>query len=706
MLYFTSHANKRGFSRLRLLSVGLLIALMGLWWLDHCYPPVLVRAEQYSTQVLDEQGDLLRTFTNADQHWRLALTLDRVDPLFIALLLAYEDQRYWWHPGVDPVALLRAIGQWVQHGRVVSGASTLTMQTARLLQPRPRTVTNKLKEMLRALQLEWHFDKREILTLYLNLAPYGGNLQGLRSAALAYFGKEPARLTPAQAALLVVLPQAPSRLRPDRYPQRAAIARRKVLLRGAQQQILSVEQIREALQQAVPTQRRVLPFHAPHLAQYLRRIEPDRGSYLTTLQRSLQIPLEQLAQATLHDLADEANMALMVVEHGVHKVRAYVGSGDFFATRRAGQMDLARALRSPGSTLKPFIYGLGFDDLIIHPQTLINDIPRRFGAYRPSNFRNTYRGQVSIREALQQSLNVPAVAVLERIGPGRLAARLRRVGVTLHWSGTQSQPGLPMALGGVGTRLVDLMTLYTALANGGQSAALRYLQEIPEQQKQFLLSARSSAYLKAILTTTPRPALTIPAANQRQAAAIAYKTGTSYGFRDAWALGFNHKYTVGVWVGRPDGAPSPERYGRNTAAPLLFQVFDMLPERESTPELEQLQDAQSVARIPDRLRFFERPEASAKHRHGQPLSISFPPDGATVELSSPGADHSAQALPLIAQGGDKPLRWLVNQELLVQPPHRTKVFWTPDGAGLARITVIDSSGAAASAEVWLQYPTP
>ncbi|NJN47281.1 MAG: penicillin-binding protein 1C, partial [Candidatus Competibacteraceae bacterium] len=278
----------------------------------------------------------MRGFTTTDDMWRLPLQPSAVDPIYLTMLTAYEDQRFAWHPGVDPLAVVRAIGQWIRHGRIVSGASTLTMQVARLLEPHPRTVIGKLQEMLRALQLEWRYDKDTLLSWYLTLAPYGGNLEGLRSASLAYLGKEPLRLTPAEAALLVSLPQAPSRLRPDRFPERARLARDKVLHRIGRLGVLTAQQIAEAQQEALPNQRRSLPFHAPHLARRLHKARPAQPLHHTFIDGPLQRTIETLARQ--HPLPPYNNLAILVAENRSQQVIAYLGSVDFFATPRAGQI--------------------------------------------------------------------------------------------------------------------------------------------------------------------------------------------------------------------------------------------------------------------------------------------------------------------------------------------------------------------------------
>lgn len=661
------------------------------WLLDRLLPLPLARSRHTSVQILAADGGLLRAFTTGDGYWRLPLPPAAVDPLYLRMLLAYEDQRFYQHPGVDPLALLRAVGQFLWQGHIVSGGSTLTMQVARLLEPIPHTLPGKLVQILRALQLEWHLSKRRILALYFELAPYGGNLEGLRAASLAYFGKEPAHLTPAEAALLVVLPQAPEALRPDRHPAAARAARAKVLARMVRRGLLSRRQAVESQLQPLPRRRRPLPLLAPQLARRLRLAAPDRRVQLTTIDRHLQQLLAALGRAELAQLDPRANLALLVVRNRDRAVLGYLGSADFLASARGGQLDLVQAVRSPGSTLKPIVYGLAFDQLVIQPETLILDAPARFGDYQPSDFNQSYHGWVSAREALQRSLNVPAVAVLAQLGPLVVVTRLKQAGIDLQWPADQP-PGLPLVLGGVGTRLSDLVMLYSAIATDGVVRPLRYRPARRTRVGIRLLSAAASWQLRAILAATPPPPA-LPAGGSR----IAYKTGTSYGFRDAWALGFDRDYTVGVWVGRPDGTPSPGHYGLNTAAPLLFHVFDLLPASVAPPgPMPAGVWLASNAQLPPRLRRLTTVQPLVRPV-GTPLALSFPVSGTTLELQ-PGQ----QALPLLASGGQRPLHWLVNGQPLVAAGLGSQAFWPVPAPGAVRVTVLDSAGHSASAEIWVE----
>lgn len=689
-------------------TAGALVLLIAALTLDRLFPPDLSRLADRSTLVVDGDGRLLTPFTARDGIWRLPVAVDQVDARYLRMLVAYEDKRFDSHWGVDPLALSRAVAQWARAGRVVSGASTLTMQTVRLLQPRPRTMGAKLIEMARALQLEWRYDKKAILGMYLTLAPYGGNLEGVRAAALFYFSKEPGQLTDAEAALLVALPQSPEALRPDRHAAAALTARGRVLARMGALGLLGPQAVAEAAAQPVPTGRRQAPHLAAHLAQRLRATDPESPLLRTSIDGDLQTQLEALARRYQLKLEQGATIALLVVENASRKVRGYVGSGDYFDSGRLGQNDLVQAVRSPGSTLKPFIYGLAFDDLLIHPETIVVDRPMRFGDYAPENFDKHYRGQLTAREALQLSLNLPVVALLNRMGPMRLVGTLEAAGTPLRLPEAVGAPGLPIALGGAGITLADLVTLYAGLADGGSVQPLRYADAEPRAEAVAIMQPASAWYLTRILEDMPPPPGMLAPRNRAQGRTVAYKTGTSYGFRDAWAIGYDSAYTVGIWVGRPDGSFSPGRMGRDAAAPVLFEVFDMLPRPQGPPSIVfaakppagVLQASNAGLPLPLR-RFDPGPSAlDALFAAGGGPQIAFPADRATVDL---GAGHGLlQPLLLRANGGHLPLLWLVNGVPVASAPFKRQALYQPDGAGATRITVIDSAGASASVEVWIQ----
>ncbi|HJQ57206.1 MAG TPA: penicillin-binding protein 1C, partial [Vineibacter sp.] len=555
----------------------------GLITLDRLFPPDLTRYQDRSVEVLDADSRLLRAFTTRDGRWRLAATPADVDPVYLKLLKAYEDQRFDAHPGVDLLAVARATAQVAARGRIVSGASTLSMQTARLLEPQPQTrrsLLGKLQQSARALQLEWRYSKDEILSIYLTLAPFGGNIEGVRAASLSYFGKEPKRLTPAEAALLVALPQSPERRRPDRHAERAHTARDLVLRRAHERGAIDAQVMREALAQAAPDRRLALPRLAPHLSQSLANAAPTDRIIRTTVRREIQTIAARLAEEERGRALAGSDVAIVVVDNRKGAVVAWHG-GDGGGPH--GHVDLVRAKRSPGSTLKPFIYGLAFDDGVAHPETFVDDSPTRFGDWMPRNFDREHQGTLTVRRALQQSLNVPAVAALDRVGPARFLALLRQSGVAPALPRSTGDPAsLAIALGGVGLSPLDLATLYAALAQDGVARPLRLRAEQQPATGFRLMGPGAAWHLRDILANAPLPdGWTAPtrAIDGRRGGdrVIAFKTGTSYGFRDAWAAGVSGAYTLVVWTGRADGTPLPGRYGRDTALPLLLTLFERLP---------------------------------------------------------------------------------------------------------------------------------
>ncbi|HTZ76871.1 MAG TPA: penicillin-binding protein 1C [Stellaceae bacterium] len=676
---------------------GIALLALALLVTDATYPPDLSRAQRGSVTVLDREHGILRSFLASDGAWRLPTTVEDVDPRYLVLLRAYEDQRFDQHWGVDPRAVLRACWQFLRSGHIVSGASTLTMQAARLLEPRPRGLGAKLFQMWRALQLEERYSKDEILDIYLTLAPFGGNIEGVRAASLAYFGKEPHRLTLAQAALLVALPQSPERLRPDRHPEAALAARAKVLLRLEQHGLLSRPEVLEAINEKLPVTRIAMPFLAPHLTQHLASAAAPGAQIATGIDRGIQSALESLARREVERADDGADVAVVVVENRTRALRAYLGGANFFGPR--GQIDLARAARSPGSALKPFIYGLAFEDRIVHPASLIDDEPMRFGDYAPRNFDRQFQGTVSVRDALRQSLNVPAVAVLDRVGPVRFVGDLRAAGARIGFQRLAGTPSLPVALGGVGITLSDLTMLYTVFPNGGLAAPLK-VTDAPTATPMRLMGAAAAWYVTDILRGSPLPDGFAQGLGLARPRDIAFKTGTSYGFRDAWAVGFSPDYTVGVWVGRADGSPRPGHYGRNTATPMLLKVFDLLPPDAGAfaGAPEEALVAESPRDLPPAMRHFngERPVIQ---KPGAPAAphILFPPDGAVVEWRPQDGAHGG--LPLKAEGGARPLAWVVNGRPVHEAALAGTGAWQPDGDGFARIAVVDAEGRSAEVRV-------
>ncbi|WP_443693538.1 peptidoglycan glycosyltransferase PbpC [Pseudomonas sp.] len=566
--------NLRLVARWTLASLLLVIAL--LWAADRIWPLPLPK-DDLARVVLAEDGTPLWRFADANGVWRYPVQTGEVSPYYLDALLTYEDRWFYQHPGVNPLALARATWQNLTGARVVSGGSTLSMQVARLLDPHSRTFHGKLRQLWRTAQLEWHLSKAEILNLYLNRAPFGGTLQGVAAASWAYLGKSPAQLTHAEAALLAVLPQAPSRLRPDRHPQRAQEARDKVLRRLGEFQVWPPSAVAEALEEPLLLAPRLEPSLAPLLARRLNRADSP-PLIRTTLDATLQRRLEDLLLGWRARLPEYTSAAILVVEEDSMAVRAYLGSVDINDAKRFGHVDMISALRSPGSTLKPFLYGMALDEGLIHSESLLQDVPRRYGDYRPGNFSLGFSGAVPASTALSSSLNLPAVQLLEAYGPKRFAAQMRIGGVPLALPAL-AEPNLALILGGAGSRLEDLVSGYSAFARDGRSATIR-LQPDDTLKERPLLSPGSAWIVRRILSGQARPDRD-PRAELVQRPALAWKTGTSYGFRDAWAIGVGPRYLIGVWIGRPDGTPVPGQFGLASAAPLMLQVHDVLTNRDS-----------------------------------------------------------------------------------------------------------------------------
>jgi len=665
------------------------------WWIAALGPAPLGTDIVFSTRVVDRDGRLLRAYATSEGRWRLPARIADVDPQFFNLLQAYEDKRFRDHRGVDPLALMRAGSQVAGSGRIRSGGSTLTMQVARLLEPRRgRTFVAKLRQMVRAVELEQALSKDQILSLYLDLAPYGGNIEGIRAAALSYFGKEPRRLSLSEAALLVALPQSPELRRPDRFTAGARAARDRVLDRYAATGRVPADEIALAKAEPVPDGRRPMPLFAPHAADRAIAEAAPGSEVKLTLDAVLQKNLEELARERVRALAltlgPDISIAMLVVDNASSEVLAHIGSPDYFNARRAGQVDMTQALRSPGSTLKPFIYGLGFEDGFIHPETLIEDRPTRYGGYTPQNFDFSFQGTVTVRRALQLSLNLPALAVLEEVGASRFTARLTQAGAALVLPEGEA-PGLAIGLGGVGIKLSDLAMLYAGIARLGTVLPLHEHLLAQAEEGAHLMTPVAAWYVSHVLLGTPPP-------ENGVSGRIAFKTGTSYGYRDAWSLGFAGKHTIGIWVGRPDGAPVPGLIGRAAAAPILFDAFArLLSPPAPLPRAPDGVLVTTSAKLPPPLRHFQSGERIGEAGADR-LHILFPPDGARLEL--PGSNAVPAPIPLKVTGGVAPLMILVNG-VPAPPQPRGVVVFQPGGPGFARVTVIDSAGATDSVLVRL-----
>jgi penicillin-binding protein 1C len=679
-----------------LVSLAWLLAACGAA-LDWAFPPDLSRLASVGTEVQDRDGRPLALLPAAGGVWRFRTTAAEVSPAFLDLLIQVEDRRFRWHPGVDPIALVRATAQMLRSGRVVSGGSTLAMQAARLLQPRPRTLRSKLIELARAVQLEMRYGRAGVLQTWLTLAPFGGNLEGVRAGSLAWFGVPATALEPTQAALLVAIPRRPEALRPDRHPDAAGVVVARILGGTspsaipvmaaprvvAPPRVMALPRVMAGLGPATHDfavgakesrgwpafaghdenggstlwPRHPLPRHAPQIVAALPRVPVVR----TTLDLPLQAALERLAAERLQALPARTSLAILVVDAATREIRAAF-AGAWRDTDRAGALDLTLAVRSPGSALKPFIYAMAFADGIAAPETRLADLPRHFGAYAPEDFDRGFAGSVTAADALRRSLNLPAVALLAEVGPLRFRETVTAAGATLHLP-AGADPSLPLALGGVGITLRDAVGLYAALASDGTGAKLRLLAADPLAPVPFL--PRKDASIVADVLTRPFPDV--------GPAGVAWKTGTSWGGRDAWALGFDTRDVVGVWIGRPDGTPMPAATGASLALPMLARVFGLLPKAPRAVAPSFTGPNRSAAVVTDA------------------LHLLFPPPGAV--LSADGA------VTIRAMGGRRPLSFLVDGAPIAAEPARREATWHPAGPGFYRVTVLDADGAASHAGV-------
>jgi penicillin-binding protein 1C len=626
--------------------------------LDVLCPPPLPRAPDVSTLVVAADGTPLRAFADRDGVWRYPATPATVSPLYLQALLTYEDRGFYHHPGINPWALLRASGQWLRAGHVVSGGSTLTMQVAKLLDPRPRSLSAKALEAARAVGLWSRLPPDRILGLWLSMAPFGGNLVGVEAASWAYFGKPPGALDAAEAALLVALPRRPEALRPDRHPAAARRVRDRILRLAERRGLLTPPETEAALAEPVPTARLPMPRVAPQLLAAIHH----PPIFATTLDADTQVALDALGRRALAGLPPHVALAVMVADLPSRALRA-VWAGDWGDGARAGYLDLTRALRSPGSALKPFLYGLAFSNGLAAPDTLLPDVPEDFGGYRPEDFSDSFTGRVTAAEALRRSLNLPAVGLLARYGALRFATALAAVGEPLRLP-PGAAPSLPIILGGGGQNLRGMMALYAALGTDGRVTPIT-LQPGPTGGGVTLLTPETARTVAAILTR--------PFPYGGPATGIAWKTGTSWGDRDNWAMGFDRAHVVGVWVGRPDGTAMDGGSATDQALPVLAEVFGLLP------------PAPRAAAAPERslsLRVAPDPD---------PLRLLFPPPGAVIAGAGP--------LDLRAMGGARPLSFLVDGAPIPSLPPLRDTEWTPPGPGFYRVTVLDAGGAAVHAAI-------
>ncbi|WP_415811011.1 penicillin-binding protein 1C [Litorimonas haliclonae] len=625
-----------------------------------------VRTEN-ATTLYDQNDQVLARYSTNDSYWRLPPTLEEIDPNFIRALLAIEDARFYSHSGVDIPAIGRALKTWHSSGQAKSGASTITMQLVRQYKPRPRVLKSKAIESLAALKYELVFSKDDILEQYLTRISYGSNIQGIEAASWRYFKKTPRQLTWDEIALLIALPQAPEARRPDRHPVAAKAGRDRILSKLVDEGVLTEQLAREAKDVPVPQFINDFPSDAEIGAPLLSARDRDVHSFIDP---QIQQSAHRVLAQSLGQQDRAVNASILVVENKTRNVVAQVTAGA--RDHEGGWLDLTRAIRSPGSTLKPFIYGLAMSDGQAAMNSTIRDAPTRFGAYQPENFNRRYHGKVRLQDALKHSLNVPAVAALDQVGSARFEALLTSAGAIPRFPKHRDEDsGLSLALGGAGMTAVDLATLYTALANDGVAKPLNWeFEQSREEVGVQILPPDMVQKITEVLTSATPPQGRLPGHLSQSRSAIAYKTGTSYGARDSWAAGYAKDHTIVVWVGRPDGAPRPGETGRESAAPLLFDVFDSLTDRSERP----------LRIVDNRIR-----ESKAfKTSLDAGPQISFPSDGSEVLIR-----NSRKDLRLRAQSS-KDLRFYVDGEIL-DAKYGAATF-KPKSAGFYTLKVVDSDG--------------
>jgi penicillin-binding protein 1C len=530
---------------------------------------------EYSTIVTDSKGEVIHAFLTKDQQWRMKTELNEISPLLRKTIIEKEDKYFYHHFGINPVAVAKSFFKNIFSLRRTSGASTITMQVARALEPKQRTYINKMIEMFRALQLEIKYSKDEILQMYLNLVPYGGNLQGVKSASLLYFKKNPDHLSLAEITSLAIIPNRPSSLVIGKNNDRIVLERNKWLRRFAADHVFSEKEIQDALNEPLTASRGTVPSYIPQLACKLKKQGGD--IIKTNIQLNTQLKMEDLvkeysASITLKNIR---NAAVIVIDNNTHQIISYVGSANFRDTIDGGQVNGAAAIRQPGSTLKPLLYGLCIDNGLLTPKMVITDVAVNYAGYAPENYDKKFNGYVSMESALEHSLNIPAVKSLRVLGTDKLIQTLARCNFQ-QIKKDQHKLGLSMILGGCGATLEELTGMYTIFASNGFYAKPSFSQSDTSQKKIKILSTAATFMIDEILSKVNRPDFPINWESTAHLPKIAWKTGTSYGRRDAWSIGYNKHYTVGVWAGNFSALGIPELSGANIATPLLFKIFNTI----------------------------------------------------------------------------------------------------------------------------------
>lgn len=563
-------------------TVVIFLSLVILFFLCDLVSPLYVDVA-YSPVVEARDGKVLHAWLAKDQQWRIKVSLDEISPEFKKAIIYKEDKYFYSHPGVNIIAVGRAFFNNLFHLKRTSGASTITMQVVRMLHPESRTYFNKCIEMFRAEQLELHHSKNEILELYFNLLPYGGNIQGIKTASLLYLNKTPDKLSLAEVTALSVIPNRPRSLVPGKNNNAIIAERNKWLNNFKQAKLFHANIIDDALNEPLTAKRLHAPNKTPQFAWRLRKNNLSQTQIRSTLDENIQQKTETLVSNYTAQLKQRNinNAAVIIINNKTHEVSAYVGSPDFKDRNHYGEVDGVQALRSPGSTLKPLLYGLCFDAGFITPKTVVEDVPLNIGGYAPENYDLNFRGNVTAEEALKNSFNIPAVELLNQLGVKNFINKLAVAGFNSAWQNRRKE-GLSLILGGCSVRLDELVALYSSFANDGKYYPLQWIvndslrSTTVSKQGVKILSPGADFMLTQILSTLHRPDLPNAYDEAENIPKIAWKTGTSYGRKDAWSVGYNKTYTIAVWIGNFSGEGVPDLSGASVATPLLFQLFNSI----------------------------------------------------------------------------------------------------------------------------------
>lgn len=568
--YFTKRGMIRFFKRV---GIGILILIISFFLLNWIFP--LPDKIEYSTIITDNKGEVVNAFLTKDQKWRMKTELNEISPLLQKTIIAKEDKHFYSHPGVNPFAIARAFFNNVFKMRRTSGASTITMQVAKALEPGKRNIWSKIRELFRAFQLELKYSKKEILQMYLNLIPYGGNIEGVKAASILYFKKNPDHLSLAEITALSIIPNKPSSLVIGKNNDLIVQERNRWLKKFADNKVFTEKEIEDALNEPLTAQRGTVPHYIRHLSYKLKN--QGGNNIKTNIDLNTQLKTEKLVEdyIRIQKLKNIRNAAVVIIDNKTHKVITYVGSANFFDTTDGGQVNGADAVRQPGSTLKPLLYAMCFDEGLLTPKTVMSDVMINFNGYAPENYDKKFNGYVTVESALEHSLNIPAVKGLKMLGHEQMIQKLSNI--NFHQvQKDRRKLGLSLILGGCGTTLEELTGLFSSFANDGMYFTPSFTQTDTSFNSIRVVSPASVFMINEILSKVNRPDFPLNWTATERMPKIAWKTGTSYGRKDAWSIGYNKNYTVGVWTGNFSGAGAVDLSGANIATPLMFRIFNTI----------------------------------------------------------------------------------------------------------------------------------